>query len=67
MAKKMNGMMIAGWILIVIGLIGVVGPHTAFLIDRLETLSTIGHATFELISAAFILVGAILLGMGCRK
>lgn len=58
-----SGMKIFGWILIIIGLLGVFVPHIGFLANMIPTLDTISHATVEIISGVLILIGAILVAV----
>ena len=56
-----------GWILIIIGLLGVFIPHIGFIAKTITNLSSISHALLEIVSGIVILAGAIILSKGRLK
>lgn len=60
-----------GWILFLLGLLGVFLPHILFLMgafpDLLSTLDDPSHSIFEIISGVMIFFGMILIVMGITR
>ena len=55
--KKRN---IWAWTIGGVGLLGVIIPHVSFMAGLISSLSSISHATLQLISASFVFIGFLL-------